>query len=494
MVSLNDDIQKIERDMKFQLEDIEAKRLATIESLKKDEDALKRTIEPKRREVQEKQAILHEYTKLADDEANIKQVLDGLRKALSALDMAPSNEEQIVIGEVGYGNPAPVRPNRSQMILAGLALGLGVGLTIIYLLGRLDDRLELAEDIEAELEEPVLGQIPLVDMKDLKDDRLLITHMDEHNMFSESIRGVRSAVMLGGKPGKKQVLLITSAVPGDGKTTFTVNFAVTLAIAGHRVLLVDADLRRGNTHNYFKDPREPGFSDVLLGELHWSDVVHQTEVKTLQAIHSGKLPSNPGELLISPVTRQFIDEVRQSFDYIIFDCPPLTAIDDAFSLVGLADGLLFVVRSGQTSMRFAKTALTTVRQRGANILGIVLNGITADNPYYYYKNYYHSYYSKGQPRPVAAENLPVPAAKMAPPKVHRLKSRFHRSPGQISGKRNRLAPGKLGSPIQGGTIQSTKSGAPESNRFQRFRLAFQEATKLNGCQVGFWSPCDRFHH
>jgi len=189
-------------------------------------------------------------------------------------------------------------------------------------------------------------------------------------------------------------MLVSSAVPGDGKTTFTVNFAATLAIAGNRVLLIDADLRRGNIHNYFGLLREPGLTEALDGTQTWREVVCETEIPTLQVITSGKLPAHPGELLVSPTMHRAMDEARIDYDYIVVDCPPLTAIDDAFSLIGLMNGLLFVVRSGQTSMRFAKTALAAVRQRGASILGIVLNGITADNPYYYYNYYYHAYYNK----------------------------------------------------------------------------------------------------
>src|SRR5438552_12217833 len=113
----------------------------------------------------------------------------------------------------------------------------------------------------------------------------------------------------------------------------------------------------------------------------------------MKSIYSGSLPGNPGELLNSAIMRQLVEEARLEFDYIIFDCPPLTAIDDTFGLLSLSNGILFVVRSGQTSMRFAKNALAAIRQRGAEILGVILNGITADNPYYYYSSYYHSYYS-----------------------------------------------------------------------------------------------------
>jgi len=415
VIALTAQIAKVKRDMQFQLDKIEEKRLAEIEKLRKDEAAYQPLIAQAEQEVFAKTQILFEFKKLEEEESSLKRQTDILRDSLRTLENTPTNEENIVPTDEGVGNPAPVAPNRLEMVLKGMFVGLAASLGIIYLLNRLDDRLELAEDIEAELEEPILGQIPLIDKSALQNGRLLITKLDQHNMFAESIRGVRSALLFGSRGVTRKVLLITSAVPGDGKTTFTVNFAATLANAGHKVLLVDADMRRGNTHSYFDHPREPGLAEILQGELHWKDAVRETEIRTLQVINSGKFPSNPGELLLSPVAKEFIDDAKQSHDYILFDCPPLTAIDDTFCLLGSSDGLIFVVKAGQTSMRFAKNALAIIRQRGADVVGVVLNGISGDNPYYYYNYYYHAYYNTGQSKADASENTPIqPATKMAP--------------------------------------------------------------------------------
>lgn len=426
MKQLNEEIAQIKQQLQFILDLIEEKRLAQIKSLKDDERSYEPIIQSLKTEVLASSNLQNDFERLQEEETNIKHYLENLRQTELSLNATTTtgDDGELNILEEGVGSPRPIKPNRPQMILAGLALGLGIGLALVYLLGRLDDRIELADDIEAGLGEAVLGQVPQVDTSKLKMETVLITRLEEHDIFAESIRHVRSAVMFGSHVGNKQVLLATSAIPGDGKTTITVNFAVTLAIAGHRVLLVDADMRRGNTHSYFGASREPGFSDVLLGQLHWSDVIQETEVKTLHVIYSGKLPSNPGELLISPIIGQFLQEAKKSFDYIIFDCPPLTGIDDTFALAGLVDGLIFVVRSGHTSLRFAQNALDAVRQRGAKILGVVLNGITADNPQYYYRNYYHAYYSKGQPRPATIASDIIPAVKMASPqnKSHRFRS------------------------------------------------------------------------
>lgn len=417
------DIDSMERDLGLQEQVLKEKRemavaaakaslLLQIESLKKTEIGMSNNVALLKTEVQKSYSLQNDYKKLEEEETRNKATLRTLRDQEALIDRSNATEDIISIMEEGSGSPSAVAPNRPKIIMNGTMAGLGVGLLIVFLLHRLDDRLELAEDIEEELEEPVLGQVPQEDLKSLKDGRLLVTNLDEHSMFAESIRGVRSAILFGNPDQPKKTIITTSAVPGDGKTTFTVNFAATLASAGNRVLLVDCDLRRGNIHGYFQTPREPGLTEVLAGQIHWSDVVHDTPVPTLKIISTGKLPGNPGELLISPAMEEFVKEAREEYDHILFDCPPLTAIDDTFCLMNLADGMLFVVKAGQTSMRFAKNALSLVRQRGAHIFGIVLNGITTDHPSYYYNYYYHAYYRAAKDAPTTDGHV-APAKKMA---------------------------------------------------------------------------------
>lgn len=412
LVGLQNEIQRTRQDLQFQLDNIEERRRAEIEKLKKDEFGLRPRLEEMRKEVFEKSTVLNEFDTLKKAEAYLEQELDRQKRALLALDSTTANEETIIAFDEGVGLEKPIGPNRPKIVILGLLLSLFAGIGIVYVLFRLDDRLELAEDIEETLQEPVLGQIPAVERKKLETGPLLATNLEQNHLFAESIRGVRSAVMFGTQNKKKQVMVISSAVPGDGKTTFSVNFACTLANAGLKVLLIDADLRRGTVSGYFNQPRTPGFSEALAGDRTWQSTVRATPVKTLHVIASGQLISNPGELLMGPTARNIIAETRAQYDHIIIDCPPVTAIDDTFCLIPFTDGILFVVKSGQTSMRFAKAGLTALRHRGAEILGVVLNGISADNPYCYYNNYYNAYYNKQAQH--AAATIPVHAASQSP--------------------------------------------------------------------------------
>lgn len=407
-------IAEIENQMALELTLIKGARETLLAALKRTASHLTTVKGEKNQMLFEREGIHNQYAELQKEVETIEGRIADLNKQLDETAGAQSQAD-ITIVDAGVGTKKIFgEQDRHKMLAMGLLMGLGLGLAVAYLLHQLDDRLELAGDIEEALNEPVLGQVPQVQVGDMPEDVLLITKLTQHNMFAESIRSVRSAVMLGVEGGPKQFLLVSSAVPGDGKTTFTVNFAATLAIAGHRVLLVDADLRRGNTHTYFGLERTKGLADVLQGKLHWTDVLKATEVEALQTITTGDIPLNPGELLVSPVTQQFIAEIKQDYDFIIVDCPPLTAIDDTFSLASAADGLMFVVRAGQTSMRFARTALEAVRHRGARILGVVLNGVTADNPYYYYNAYYHYYYTATEKEQGKFSGETKQATKMAP--------------------------------------------------------------------------------
>lgn len=311
-----------------------------------------------------------------------------------------------------------VAPNRPLMVAAGVIGGFMLAGVLVFFLGKLDDRLEMAEDIERELQEHVLGQIPKVTNSPTGQGRFLITDLGLHDMFCESLRGVRSAFNYYNKgQSKTRSVVVTSAVPGDGKSTITVNFAATLAMAGHKVLVIDADLRRGSVNEFFDVKRAGGLSDVLSGRVHWLDVTRESSIPNLDIITTGKYPMNPGELLASPVVATMIKEAEAEYDFVIVDCPPFIAIDDAFSIFEHVDTGLFVIRSGQTSMRFIKNALHELDKRGQAILGIILNGITTSDPSYYYAKYYHSYYNKELPKnSVESSSVYQPAASMPAPK------------------------------------------------------------------------------
>lgn len=417
VVTVVAELEQLQFKLDYALEMIKQQQDALIKSLRNQEATYPAALSALQQQVRQYGQIMHEYDKQKQEESIYQKNLLDLNRALADLEQTiRTTEDQWDVAQAGGGSNVPVGPDRARMILTGLLVGFLVGLGIIYLLHRMDDRLDLAEDIERELEEPVLGQVPQVDTRGLPGGRLLITELAQDDMFAESIRGVRSTILLTMGASTTRTFVVSSALPGDGKTSFTSNFAATLAFTGAKVLLIDADLRRGTTHAIFQMSRSQGLSDILTGRLHWEDVLKHTSLKTLDLITTGDLPPNPGELLVGTVLAEFIEEVKARYDFVIIDTPPLTSINDTFSIVNLADGLVFVVRAGQTSMRFARNALAAVKQREGRILGVVVNGITADNPHYYYNYYYHAYYTAGANHGQARGSESTPATRMAAPR------------------------------------------------------------------------------
>lgn len=432
MVRLTRSKADVEREMREQLAMIDEVRRAQIASMKLEESVLEAQIEREKSNVVSLREISREFARLSENFTGHKKQLDELNRDLLALSKLESNDEDFTILEEGIGPSAPIGPNRLRTVVAGVVLGLLGGLGLVFLLHKLDDRLESAEELEKALDEPILGQIPIVSRRDAKDGVISVDRLAADNIFVESFRGVRSSVMFGDLGSAKQVMMATSSVPGDGKTTFTVNFAITLAKAGNRVLLVDADLRRGTVADYFGLPQTPGLSDVLGGAENWADVLHETQHPTLLVITQGGAVPNPGELLLARTFGRFLQQARREFDYIIFDSPPVIGMDDAASLASHCDGLVFVYRVGTTSLKLAKLAVNTTRQRGGRILGLILNGVSIGSPDYYYTAYYYAHYTYagGRRRKAIAEGdgsaVPRPAGARL---LDRMRERRADAPG-----------------------------------------------------------------
>lgn len=395
MEQLKRQIGQTESSIAATLDIIDEGRKAQIRSLEIKAAKLPSVIATLTEDVENSSETQSEYARLEGEQAILKDAINDLKTRLSKLSTISSDADVFEIYQRGIADDGPVGPNRTGIVGTSFGIGLLFGVAILWLLAKLDDRLESPEQIEEALEEPIMGQLPEVDKRHYKDGYLVLNRMKSHTMFAESLRGVRSTLLLSPEGSSKRFIAVTSAVPGDGKTTFTTNFAITLANSGNRTLLIDADLRRGNIHGYFEQPLEGGLAEVLTGKLQAREAVRETQIPNLFFMRAGERPTNPSELLIGPNTKELIRELRAEFDYVIFDCPPLTAIDDTFSIAAYLDGIFFVVRAGKTSIRFAKMAIQTIRQRGAPILGLIVNGVPIDNPYYYYTTYYYaSYYHR----------------------------------------------------------------------------------------------------
>ncbi len=393
IIRLDEEIQRKEQLLRVTLEQTKEQIAAYRQSLLKQQEALTRSTEDAEKQALEMNQKAAEYNQLKSTLTRTKELYDMLRKQLSQIDLGTSlDQEMISINEAAAASATPYGPNRALDMLKAALFGLAAAGAIIFLLERFDDRVKTIEELQEVVQESVLGQIPMVSGHD-ESEPLLMLNMPDHNNFSESFRNVRSSLMFSPEGGKAKTIQVTSAIPNDGKTTCSVNLAACLAqIEGGRVLLIDADMRKMNVHKFFKMENGPGLSEVLSGQIPMDECVVETQVPNLHLLRAGLPPPNPGELILSENFRQLIAHMSQYYHRIVIDTPPVLATDDTLSMAPGVDGVVFVVKANQTSMRFVSRSLVALKQRGAKIFGVVLNHIDTSSAHYYYYYYYSNYY------------------------------------------------------------------------------------------------------
>ncbi|MBE2283039.1 MAG: polysaccharide biosynthesis tyrosine autokinase [Prosthecobacter sp.] len=288
-------------------------------------------------------------------------------------------------------------------IVVGLIAGVGAGIVVLLLFDRLDDRMNSFSEFQALFPaESVLGQVP--EQRNRGDVALLRPNDDRH-LYAEAFRNVRSSILFKNWQGKvPKTILITSAVPNEGKTTVTSNLAVTMALAGARVLLADCDLRRGGVSELFKLPSSPGLSEALRGKLHWRDAVQETSTRNLDLLARGDVFDQTSEMLLSKTAEEMLREMSEEYDYVIFDSAPVLVADDTASFAPKLDTVLFVVRMSSTMARLSGKALDLLYERQVNIGGVILNRSSSNLKEYTYYNYASYYYApaKSPQQPSAA--------------------------------------------------------------------------------------------
>jgi capsular exopolysaccharide synthesis family protein len=394
IIALNEDIDKMEKlldifrgQTKDQLKDREHTLEVQILNLESDI----KVWEVKTVEVNRKMAG---YQDIKERIQRLQNMSDAMFTTESTVDLG----KQIGAEGVSILEPATPGTLADQQIVkytavAGM-LGLVFGIGLLLLLDRLDDRSHSFTELQDLFDETILGQIPHVRVKDKKLGIPILEEDDDRHALAEAYRNLRSSIMFQTPIEKHpRTILVTSAIPGDGKSMTTANLAVMLARSGSRVLLVDADLRRGRIHKQFDVAFAPGLAEVLNEKQSWESVVTQNSVPNLYVIPRGTCLRHPGELFVKSIKQQFLKEAGAKYDYILLDSPPIMAADDVSNLAPHVDAVVMVIRANYTSGRVARAALDLLYMRKANVLGLVFNGVRsrgADYYYYKYKEYYTS--------------------------------------------------------------------------------------------------------
>lgn len=339
-----------------------------------------------------------EYDRLKSNTQRIQSQYDRLLSLLQNVDVNKNLDQEMVSvleRAVGAGR---IKVNLPLKIVLACLLGLAVGLAIVYLLERVDDRVSTISDLLDQFDEEVVGQIPEVPRSNRRATLQLLQADDERYMFAESYRNVRSSLLYMAVNPRPKTLLVTSAVPHEGKSTVTANLALTLAYGGAKVLLVDADMRRGALAELFEMPAGPGLCELLQQEAGIEQVISATAHRNLSLIRAGKHLNNPGELFLSPSTDVFLRTAYPRFDVILFDTAPILATDDTTTLAPKIEGVLFVVRGSYTRARLARQALHQLYHRQAKVLGIIYNRANSSRAEYGY--YKYGYYESKTPAAV----------------------------------------------------------------------------------------------
>ena len=222
--------------------------------------------------------------------------------------------------------------------------------------------------------------------------------------ISESYRGIRTSIEFSNLDKEMKIINVTSSMQSEGKSTVIANLAVSFANLEKKVLLLEGDLRNPSVHRMFNISNINGLTDILLKDKAFAECVHCTEVKNLHILTCGAVPPNPSEILSSKKMKDFINELREYYDYIFIDTPPIGVVTDAGIISTYSDGCVFVVGSKQCDIEMAKIAKKRLEDVGANIIGAVLNKFEAEGNGYNYYNYYYQHESgrKGRNKKKAA--------------------------------------------------------------------------------------------
>ena len=317
-----------------------------------------------------------------------------------------------------------VEPKALTVFSLATFFGLLSGLAFAYLADITDKSFRSPDEIRRRLNLPVLGHIPpLLSEEEERakadgvvggPDPILCTYYKPKSRKAEVFRGVRTALYFSTRGEGHKVIQVTSPNMGDGKTTLSTNLAVSIAQSGKKIIIIDADFRRPRIHKIFGATNEAGFTSVLTGQCELHEAIQATVVPGLSMLSCGPIPPNPAELLTSPRFKEIVDELREQYDFVLLDTPPLLVVTDPCVVAPRVDGVLLCIRVARNGRPVAERAREILTSLGANVLGVVVNGINLfsqggygygytygynygqydyANSYQYKYEYYDRYYS-----------------------------------------------------------------------------------------------------
>src|ERR1051325_5046 len=408
-----------------QLKDLRSRKSATLltnlntryqQALER-EQSLRKAFEQQRAQTLSQNEAAINYRIIQQEIETNKSLLNGLLQGAKENDVVMAGKpNNISIVDYALTPDAPVAPNRARTVIAAffLSIGLGVGLALFF--EYLDDTVHSTEEVERVLHLPALAVIPSVGSAARRrvlpgstalqkqngngaSNSELLLNVDGRSPLAEAYRHLRTSLLLSTVGRAPKSLLVTSSLPGEGKTTTAVNTAISLAQTGASVVIIDADMRRPRLQSIFDMQGQQGLSSILSSDTSADEMlamVRNNEESGLNILTSGPIPPNPAELLGSDQMRRLLSVLQANYTHVVIDSPPVSSFTDGVLISTMVDGVLLVVHGGKSSRHIVRRSKQLLNDVGAKIFGVVLNNINLQShDYYYYQSYYgQKYYEK----------------------------------------------------------------------------------------------------
>lgn len=409
VVELNQQLAAVQEDIKTEMTRLTGKYDHEYRAALERERLLQGALDRQKNEANDLNESAIEYSSLKREVESNRELYESLlQKSKEAGVMTGLRSSNIQIVDPASVSTTPVKPNVSHILLISLMLGLIGGVAIAFVVESLDKAVHSSDQVQMATSLPLLAVIP----SESASNRLLVSGMRAwsvaklavisrpHSELAEAYRALRTAILFARDSTLSKVLVVTSALPQEGKTTTSVNLAAVLAQQGSRVLLIEGDMRRGGICRILNVPTENGLGSVLNGVADIREAIQPVPgVANLHVLPAGPLVSFPAELLGSPEMKDLLATLRNDFDHIIIDSPPVLSVTDAVIVAAMADATLLVTRAGSTSRADLRRACDMLAQVDARLIGVVLNAMDLSPlDHYYYGGYRKSGYYDYSPQ------------------------------------------------------------------------------------------------
>jgi len=403
--ALKTQIDQLQRDIAAQESALVTRAQKEFDAAQSNEAKLRAALDKQEQEAFGKGEKSMEYELARRDYETNRLLYNGLQQRLQEAGIMSSLHSTSIHIVDGADTPSyPSRPRSSFNLAAGGAVGFLLGLCLAIVLEALDTNLKTMTEIEQGLQLPLLAAIPAVAAEDLLPIRfreIAVTRgSTAWSKIAEALRGMRTSILLSSPGTPPKVIMIASTRPMEGKSSVAGLTAITFALNGSRVLLIDADLRRPAIHLRFRMGKGLGLSSVLSGKATFREAVMEwPELPNLQIMPSGPVPPLPSELLGSKEMADMLTEARNEYDFVFIDTPPVLAVTDASVLGRLADAAVLIIRYGTAQRQVVRRCIDLLERSGTHLLGVAVNVVDFTAPEYseYYGRKYYEYYGERNP-------------------------------------------------------------------------------------------------